>query len=46
MVGGGPHLSPGEVTLADHSAYASEAISQIEGRVGSTENPFGRDHWY
>jgi hypothetical protein len=26
--------------------YASEAVAQIEGRVGSIEKPFGREHWY
>lgn len=27
-------------------AYASEAIVQIEARVGSIDKPFGRDHWF
>jgi hypothetical protein len=27
-------------------AYASEAVTQIEARVGSIARPFGREHWY
>jgi hypothetical protein len=27
-------------------AYASDAVIQIEARVGGLDKPFGRDHWY
>ena len=37
-----PDQSDGEGALA----YASEAIIQIEARVGSIGKPFGREHWY